>query len=84
MKIKKEIAGKGRRAFLSHLLTGGAVIAASGMLKANKVPGEKIKLLTPEGKLVEVDKSVIEGKSVSNIATNQDVIQWMKTKSAKI
>ena len=62
---KRESGASSRRNFLKHLGTGlGAVsisgIAGAAVLRKESKSGEKIRLLTPEGKLVEVDKDDIE------------------------
>ena len=84
MKAKKEIKTKGRRSFLSNLFKGGAaVLIAPGILKADPVPTETIKLLTPDGKLIEIDKSHIEGTVTSQRASNEEVLKWMKVNMDK-
>ncbi len=37
---------------------------------------EKVKMLTPEGQLVEVDKSVLEASTRRSKATNKDIYHW--------
>lgn len=44
---------------------------------------EKIKLLTPDGKLVEVDKTIVEAAAKSKKATNKDIYDWMQNPSKK-
>lgn len=58
-----------RRGFLKMgFLTGGAVLAASGVtqLLAETVEysGEKVKLLSPDGKLVEIDQALVKKSTV--------------------
>lgn len=60
--------GHSRRDFFSSLLS-------------KKASGEKIKMLTPDGKLVEVDKSVIEQAVNRKKAGNKDIYDWMKNPS---
>ena len=43
---------------------------------------EKIKLLTPEGKLVEVEKGKIKPSSTGRVS-NQEIQDWMKTSDQK-
>lgn len=66
-----------RRKFLSLGLLAGAGIVAG---KANAQPviesGEKIKMLTPEGKLVEVDKGALANAS-KKTASKKDVLRWI-------
>lgn len=42
---------------------------------------EKIKMLTPDGKLVEVDKAVFEEAAKNKKASNKDIYNWMKNPS---
>jgi len=36
-------------------------------------------LLTPDGKLVEVDKAVMKNSSSTSNASNEQIFSWMKT-----
>lgn len=73
-----------RRAFLETGITGGLGIAlglgASAMLQGDDPPPpEMIKMLTPEGQLVEVEKRRIPamcGKPVP--VSNQEIKEWMR------
>lgn len=49
----------------------------TGLLKPAK---EKIKLLTADGKLVEVDKEVLEAAKKQKV-NNKDILQWMNNPS---
>jgi hypothetical protein len=42
---------------------------------------EMVKMLTPDGKLVEVEKSVLDAATKNKKATNQDIYKWMKNPS---
>jgi hypothetical protein len=42
---------------------------------------EMVKMLTPDGKLVEVEKSVLEAATKNNKATNQEIYTWMNNPS---
>jgi len=72
--MKKSEPGKNRRDFLKLGLLAGATMAVGGIAtnkafskdKVNE-PGERMKLLTPEGKLVEVDKAHINESCCSNL-----------------
>jgi hypothetical protein len=44
---------------------------------------EKIKMLTQDGKLVEVDKSVFDALNSKKKATNLDIYKWMDNPSKK-
>ena len=61
---KNEI-NKSRRSFFSNLL------------KSNK---EKVKMLTADGKLVEVDKAVFDAANKQPV-NNKEILQWMNNPS---
>ena len=61
----KQPANKSRRSFLSGLLTSKK---------------EKVKMLTADGKLVEVDKDVLDAASKQKV-TNKEILQWMNNPS---
>ncbi|HEY6063056.1 MAG TPA: hypothetical protein VIV35_05575 [Chitinophagaceae bacterium] len=62
---------KSRRGFFSLLLTGNH--------KSTKP--EMVKMLTAEGKLVEIDKAVLDEIAKKQKATNKDIYDWMKNPS---
>ena len=41
--------------------------------------GKKIKMLTPDGQLVEVDENVLALTKQKSKATNQDILNWSTT-----
>ena len=41
---------------------------------------EKVKMLTADGKLVEVDKAVLDAASKQKV-NNKEILQWMKNPS---
>jgi hypothetical protein len=61
----KNEGGQSRRGFFA------------GLFNSRK---EKIKLLTAEGKLVEIDKDVLD-TAVSQKVNNKEILQWMKNPS---
>lgn len=48
------------------------------MLTSRKT--EKVKMLTPDGKLVEVDKSVVD-QAAKKKAGNKEIYEWMQNPS---
>lgn len=44
---------------------------------------EKVKMLTPDGQLVEVDKRVLEQALQKKKASNKDIYRWMENPSKK-
>ena len=41
---------------------------------------EKVKMLTADGKLVEIDKAVLDAASKQNV-NNKEILQWMNNPS---
>jgi hypothetical protein len=70
-----------RRNFLKSLfrVSAGAGLVAIAGKTAKAETGEKLKLLTPDGKLVEIDRTHIEKESQER-ASNADVMNWMNKK----
>jgi len=48
-----------------------------GLFESKK---EKVKMLTADGKLVEIDKAVIDAAAKQKV-NNKDILQWMKNPS---
>ena len=71
-----------RRSFISTVLAAGTATGLITPASANpkSTSGNKIKMLTADGKLVEVDKSVIEKIAASKRASEQEVFEWMDKK----
>lgn len=53
----------------------------SSLLAKKEIASEKIKMLTADGKLVEVDKAVFDAASQKQKASNKDIYDWMKNPS---
>ncbi len=68
---KKKQDGQTRRGFFSLFLSG----------KEKSTSDEKVKMLTADGKLVEVDRAVYEQLSGKQKATNKDILNWMDNPS---
>jgi hypothetical protein len=71
-----------RRAFLKKILSAPTVVGLQFTAGATpKATGkEKIKMLTSDGKVVEVDKSVIEKKAGLKRASDKEIFDWMTSK----
>jgi len=65
----KKPTDKSRRWFL----TGGLLDTG------NKI--EMVKMLTADGKIVEIEKSVLDAAAKNKKATNQEIYQWMDNPS---
>ena len=66
----KKSVDKSRRWFFSLLLS-----------QKEKSSTEKIKMLTADGKLVEVDKTLFDAVTKKQKATNKEIYYWMKNPS---
>ncbi|MEP7256602.1 MAG: hypothetical protein ABI666_12555 [Ferruginibacter sp.] len=62
---------KDRKWFLSFLLGEEKYSSKQGM----------VKMLTADGKLVEVDKSVVEAASKKQKSSNKEIYDWMENPS---
>ncbi len=76
--MKEENENNSRRKFLKFgLLAGGATIASIGLQKnimgETPASGEKIKVMTPDGKLVEIDSTHLEKSGVDLTAYNKEL-----------
>ena len=71
-----------RRNFISSILTGGTAVGSINPVSANpkSTNGSKIKMLTADGRLVEIDKSVFEKKAGLQKASDKEVYEWMSDK----
>ena len=67
----KKPGNKSRRDFLSFFISADKKTA----------PAEMVKMLTADGKLVEVDKTVLDELTNKQKATNQQIFDWMKNPS---
>lgn len=73
MRKNKKTSDKSRRWFLS-LFT---------LSDDNAGNSEKVKMLTAEGKLVEIDKAVLEEVSKKQKSTNKEIFDWMQNPSKR-
>ena len=67
-----------RRDFLKKGLLAAAASAAP-MMAHSEQPKETVKMLTPDGKLVEVDKAVLTNARKKTV-TNQEILEWRTIK----
>lgn len=69
------------------LLWGASLIGSVSVLrffskpKAIEKETETVKMLTADGKLVEVNKSALASKTPGKKASNTDILAWMKNPS---
>jgi hypothetical protein len=68
-----------RRKFLSFGLMAGAWPAAAGKAEAQNLSesGETVKMLTTDGKLVEVDKAALDKAGQRKRASKKDILEWI-------
>jgi hypothetical protein len=74
-----------RRSFVKSILTGATAAGIIAPLTTSAKPhkpktGNKVKMLTSDGKLVEVDESVIKKAAGSRKATTEEIFKWMDAK----
>lgn len=76
-----------RKKFLGWGMGIGALLAVPSALfgqKSKPVPkGKMVKMLTPDGKLVEVDEAVLASVTKGKKAANKEIFHWMKNPSKK-
>jgi hypothetical protein len=70
MGTNKKPDNKSRRQFFSLWLPGSE----------KETPPDRIKMLTPDGKLVEVDKNIFD-EAVKKKAGKKEIFDWMKNPS---
>jgi hypothetical protein len=68
----KKNSDKSRRWFLSLLMPADKKAAAKPAT---------VKMLTAEGKLVEIDKTVLDEVAKKQKSTNKEIFDWMKNPS---
>jgi cobalamin biosynthesis protein CbiD len=68
-----------RRDFLRKGILAAAVATAAPLVAKAEPVGEKVKMLTPDGKLVEVDKSVLAKASKKRVS-NKEILDWRTSK----
>ncbi|HMU08447.1 MAG TPA: hypothetical protein PKC54_00455 [Ferruginibacter sp.] len=71
MEKNKGTNDKSRRWFLSLFTPGNKKIEDTGM----------VKMLTADGKLVEVERSVLDAAPERKKAANKDIYEWMNNPS---
>ena len=79
---------RNRRSFINSILVAGTATgigAATGLIipkstDPGQKSGTKVKMLTADGKLVEVDQSVIDKLAASKTASDKEVFEWMDKK----
>jgi len=73
---KKSFLRKGLKAMAAILCIFLVQIKIHGK---DRSPVEKVKMLTPDGKLVWVDKSVLNSKSPAPPISNKSLRSWIKS-----
>ena len=64
-----------RRRFLLLGILSGIVGKAAGQPE-EAPPAEKVKMLTPDGQLVEVDKAILKKASNRQKVSIKDILKW--------
>lgn len=70
-----------RRKFLSFGLISGAALVTQKVeaMAPGLADDEKVKMLTADGQLVEVSKSLLQQSSNGEKAKNKDILNWSDT-----
>jgi hypothetical protein len=68
---------RSRRGFLSLLVSGKGTNTPT----ENQPKPEMVKMLTADGKLIQIEKSVLEAVSKKQKSSNQEIFQWMNNPS---
>lgn len=67
-----------RRKFLSFgLLAGAGMLAGEASAQTSPKSGETVKMLTQDGRLVEVDKALLPPPSSKILASKKEVQTWI-------
>ena len=82
---KKSNHGNPRRKFLSMGLLGGAALITqnAAAMVSPESEEETVSMLTPDGKLVQVKKNVLESTTERQKAGNKDILDWRTTQNKK-
>ena len=79
---EKKADGTNRRKFLALGLIGGAGLITQKVTAMVPVPQEEeetVPMLTPDGKLVQVSKQVLEQMQERQKVANKDILNWTTT-----
>lgn len=75
---KKDKNKQSKRKFILSAMAVAAFALFWSMFRTKSVHTKKIKLLTADGKLVEVEKNKIKTNSKGRVS-NKEILNWMKT-----
>ena len=76
MDENKNKRDRSRRSFLSLFLNGRTDTSST-----NDDKQEMVKMLTADGKLVEINKAVLDAASTKQKSTNKEIFDWMDNPS---
>ena len=79
MEIRQQNTSRKRFLLWSVVALGSATVLRF-IKRPKTTKTETVKMLTPDGKLVEVDKSVIEKATGLKKASGKEVFEWMDQK----
>lgn len=77
MDENKNKRDRSRRSFLSLFLNGNNDTTSS----TNEDKPEMVKMLTADGKLVQINKAVLDAASKKQKSTNKEIYDWMDNPS---
>lgn len=72
-----------RRGFIKSIMTLAGTVGLISTVKGSTTSEkpEMVKMLTPDGRLVEIEKSKIEKGTTAGYASNTEVREWMNSKN---
>jgi hypothetical protein len=85
--MENEKSKLSRKKFLGWGVGLSSLLAFPSILFGQNKPAKKgkmVKMLTQDGKLVEVDESVLAAVKKGTKAGNKDIFHWMKNPSKKV
>lgn len=70
---------RSRRKFISlGLLAGAGMLAGDAAAQVPEHSGETVRMLTREGKLVEIDKALLSPPALKKHASKRDLLDWIR------
>lgn len=83
MQVENENKPVSRKKFVLWGVGALSVLSAAKLLfgSASKKSTKTVKMLTQDGKLVEIEQSVLDAVSKNKKSSNEEIFKWMKNPS---
>lgn len=77
----KNKLSESRRKFLLKGFTNRSQLISNiaSLMRDENEQNDKIKMLSPDGKLVEVDSSVLKNRRSTSKTSNAEILKWMQS-----